>query len=84
MGTADKRLRNAATEQNHVYVPDDIRSATAKLVYLYVHSVGRTTISELRTALNIKLLTVFGVISILSSQGHISRDGESLIAQNTY
>lgn len=84
MATADSNSNPAGSDisRSTVSIPEDISSPTAKLVYLYVHSVGRTTLEELRASTNLKQLTLLGILPILINRGYITRKGETLFASD--
>ncbi|WP_247000012.1 MarR family transcriptional regulator [Halosolutus gelatinilyticus] len=56
-----------------VSVPDDLDSARAKLVYLYVALHGATTVDELRSALGLSRGTVLSITGTLRGEGHLER-----------
>jgi DNA-binding transcriptional ArsR family regulator len=58
-------------------LPEEITSASAKLVYLYLDRAGPTTVSELSAALDMRKLALYSVLGALVDQGLVDRDGET-------
>ncbi|WP_318570756.1 TrmB family transcriptional regulator [Salinigranum marinum] len=58
-------------------LPSAIDSASAKLVYLYLDTVGPTTITELSAALDMRMLGLYSVLDTLASDGLVDSEGET-------
>jgi predicted transcriptional regulator len=58
-------------------LPSTIDSASAKLVYLYLDTVGPTTISELSAALDMRMLGLYSVLDTLAGDGLVDSEGET-------
>ncbi|QCS41897.1 MarR family transcriptional regulator [Natrinema versiforme] len=62
-------------------VPDDLESASAKLVYLYLEAADGATIDELGEILAMKKIDVLSVLNSLSSAGYVEQaDSEYVVA----
>ncbi|WP_436347918.1 MarR family transcriptional regulator [Natronorubrum sp. FCH18a] len=63
-------------------VPDDLDSAQAKLVYLYLEATGGATIEDLGATLAMKKLSILSVLNALSSAGVVDRrENEYVVAR---
>jgi predicted transcriptional regulator len=58
-------------------LPSTLDSASAKLVYLYLDTVGPTTISELSAALDMRMLGLYSVLGTLADDGLVDSEGET-------
>lgn len=56
-------------------LPDELESPQTKLVYLYLLTAGASTLSELRTSLGIKKITLLSVLDALTDRSLVTRDG---------
>ncbi|RZH68271.1 helix-turn-helix domain-containing protein [Natrinema altunense] len=61
-------------------VPDDLESARAKLVYIYLDVTEGATVDELGEILAMKKINVLSVLRSLSSAGHVERTGSEYVA----
>ncbi|ELY82362.1 MULTISPECIES: hypothetical protein [Natrinema] len=61
-------------------VPDDLESARAKLVYIYLDVTEGATVDELGDILAMKKINVLSVLRSLSSAGHVERTGSVYVA----
>jgi DNA-binding MarR family transcriptional regulator len=61
-------------------LPDDLASASAKLVFLYLDRAGPTTISELSTDLDMRKLSLYAVLDSLAGKGLVDSEGETYAA----
>lgn len=59
-------------------LPGGLRSAEAKLVYLYLGQTGPTNIAELATDLRLSQLSVLPIVARLVELDLVRRDGEAL------
>lgn len=57
-------------------LPDEISSANAKLVYLYVKMRGEATVSDLQSDLGLQKLSLFSVLDSLRGADLVERDGQ--------
>jgi DNA-binding MarR family transcriptional regulator len=72
------QLAAPATQSSNVDpLPDQLVSASAKLVYLYLDRAGSTTISELAVALDMRKLSLYSVLDALAGKDLVERDGET-------
>lgn len=69
-----------AHERTAVELPRQIESPGSKLVYLYLSTAGKATIDELRTSLDMKHLSLYPVLEVLSREGLVARDGDTYAA----
>jgi DNA-binding IclR family transcriptional regulator len=58
-------------------LPDEIDSASAKLVYFYLDRAGEATVSELSGALGMKKLGLYSVLGTLDGRGLVEHEGET-------
>ncbi|MDF9744222.1 MarR family transcriptional regulator [Natrinema salsiterrestre] len=63
-------------------VPDDLESAQAKLVYLYLDVAEGATIDELGEILVMKKIDILSVLNSLSSAGHVEQAGSEYVVPN--
>lgn len=56
-----------------VSIPDDLQSAAAKLVYLYLAVAGTATADDVRDALELDKGTVLSIVGTLRERGHVRR-----------
>ena len=61
-------------------LPDELESSQAKLVYLYVETVGETTVGDVNKTLGMKKLSALAVLQSLSRKGLVERDGDDVRA----
>jgi len=54
-------------------VPDDLESARAKLVYLYLEEAGGATVEEVGERLAMKKINVLSVLGSLVDAGHVEK-----------
>ncbi|WP_265107937.1 helix-turn-helix domain-containing protein [Halosolutus halophilus] len=60
-------------------VPDDLDSAQAKLVYLYLAATGGSTVEDLSRTLAMKKISVLSLLNALSSGGYVEQRDESYV-----
>ncbi|QLK27813.1 helix-turn-helix domain-containing protein [Natrinema zhouii] len=63
-------------------VPDDLESAQAKLVYVYLEATGGATTDELGESLSMKKINVLSVLNSLSSAGYVEQAGSAYVVAN--
>lgn len=61
-------------------VPDEIESAEAKLVYVYLDAATGATVDDLVEHLGITRLSAFPVLDRLTDKGLVDRDGPLYVA----
>jgi DNA-binding MarR family transcriptional regulator len=71
---------DTSTDFETVAFGDDLESPRAKLVYLYLINVGKATVSDIADALDLRQLTLFGVLDTLAERGYVDRDGDAYVA----
>ncbi|OLZ40271.1 hypothetical protein A6E15_04405 [Natrinema saccharevitans] len=54
-------------------IPDDLESARAKLVYLYLEVAGGATVEEVGERLAMKKINVLSVLGSLVEAGHVEK-----------
>ncbi|ELY39229.1 MarR family transcriptional regulator [Natronorubrum tibetense] len=54
-------------------VPDELDSAQAKLVYVFLEATGGATVEELGETLALKKLSILRILNALSSDGLVDR-----------
>lgn len=59
-------------------LPDCLTSSTGKLVYLYVLYTGATTVSAIKTRLDLPSMTVLSVLRILEDKGLVETSGTTV------
>ena len=57
-------------------VPESIESAQAKLVYLYLETMGTATADEIGETLTMKKIDVLSVLNTLSSEEYVEKNGD--------
>ena len=60
-------------------VPDDLESARAKLVYIYLDAADGATVDELGEILAMKKINILSVLNSLSSAGYVDRTGSEYV-----
>ncbi|MCH7661758.1 MAG: TrmB family transcriptional regulator [Euryarchaeota archaeon] len=70
-------MSTAALTHDRTAIPTEIESTGSKLVYLYLHTAGEATIEDLQSSLDMKQLALFPVLDTLSSEGLVTRTGET-------
>ncbi|MFC6765605.1 MarR family transcriptional regulator [Natrinema soli] len=63
-------------------VPDDLESAQAKLVYVFLDATGGATVDELGEILAMKKIDILSVLNSLSSAGYVTRAGATYVVAN--
>jgi hypothetical protein len=66
--------------QNVERVPNDLHSASCKLVFLYLAVAGEATVSEMAASLGMQKLALFSILDTLESKGHVEGDGTTFAA----
>lgn len=60
-------------------LPDELESAQAKLVYLYLQTAGEATLADIERDLRVKRLSLYGILDTLRSRDLVSRDGDRYV-----
>lgn len=60
-------------------VPDDLDSAQAKLVYLYLATTGGSTVEDISRTLTMTKLSVLSLLNTLSSNDHVEKRKERYV-----
>ncbi len=63
-------------------VPDDLDSAQAKLVYIFLEATGGATVEELGETLALKKLSVLSILNTLSSAGFVDKRANEYVVAN--
>ncbi|MFB6105770.1 MAG: TrmB family transcriptional regulator [Halobacteriaceae archaeon] len=66
----------AQSRSRSACLPGGLESPTAKLVCLYLDAHGAATPGELASALEMRRLTLFGVLRTLTDRGVVAREGD--------
>lgn len=61
-------------------IPAELASPTAKLIYLYLDTTGRSTVDEMQQSLDIPKLALFSVLGSLTDSGLVECDGDCYAA----
>ncbi|WP_440990779.1 TrmB family transcriptional regulator [Haloarchaeobius baliensis] len=72
--------QRAALRRTAEPIPGELNSPTAKLVYLYLDTTGRSTVDEMQQSLNVPKLALFSVLGSLSESGLVECDGDCYAA----
>lgn len=59
-------------------LPTEIESPRAKLVYLYLSVAGETSVDDLQSSLDMKKITLFGIVDTLTKRGFAEKDGDTV------
>lgn len=54
-------------------IPEEINSSNAKLIYVYMKSVTTATLEQICSALSMKKITLYPIISTLKNKGFITK-----------
>lgn len=64
-------------------LPDGLTSSRSKLVYLYLRVRGAATVDELKTELDMQLLTLYGILRRLRETNLVRKsDGRWLVEES--
>ncbi|WP_440772597.1 MarR family transcriptional regulator [Natronorubrum sp. DTA28] len=63
-------------------IPDDLESAQAKLVYVYLEATGGATAEELCATLSLQKLSILSILNALSSAGFVERQANEYVVAN--
>lgn len=63
-------------------IPDELSSPQAKLVYLYLDAVGGATVDDLNEGLAMKKISVLSILSSLTGEGIVEKDGTRYVTTN--
>jgi len=72
--------QQAIQQSTAVSLPTELESPRAKLVYLYLSNAGEATVDEVQSALNLRKMTLFGVLDTLAARGFVDRRGDTVAA----
>lgn len=61
-------------------LPERLRSPRAKLVYLYLRTVGEAKVADLQQALRMPALTAYPILEILVDDGLVARTDGGYVA----
>jgi predicted transcriptional regulator len=62
-----------------VSVPSELSSDGTKLVYLYLHVTGESTLNELNQSLEMKSISLLPILNTLMTKDLVDRDGNSYL-----
>ena len=63
-------------------VPEELDSPQSKLVYLYLEATGSATVDDLNQTLAMKKITILSILSSLSSEDLVEKDGDAYALAN--
>jgi DNA-binding HxlR family transcriptional regulator len=66
-------IRDAPNDADELAAIRELETAESKLVVLYLVRAGGATVDELKRALGMQLLTLFGVLRTLRDRGIVGR-----------
>lgn len=69
-------MTQRTTTQASVSVPEELQSARAKLVYLYLAVAGTATADDVRDALEVDKGTVLSITGTLRERGYVCREDD--------
>lgn len=69
------------TNPENVSVPAELSSDGTKLVYLYLHVTGASTLSELNQSLEMKTISLLPILDTLVKKGLVSREDNAYLPQ---
>ena len=58
-------------------LPPELQSPSAKLVYLYLTTSERATVSDMCESLGMKKISLYSILRTLRKEGLIDRDGDA-------
>ena len=67
---------HGSLEDGPIELPDELASAQAKLVYLYLTVRGTVTVDELGSALGLPKLALFSILQTLARGDLVVREGD--------
>lgn len=70
-----------AVSTGRLAIPEELESASAKLVYLYLDVKGEASIHEIGADLDIRMITLCDLLATLENRGLVTRDGDSYRCQ---
>lgn len=68
-------------QTQRVTLPTDLDSPRAKLVYLYLHTHGESSIDELQTGLDMQKLALYSILGTLAERDLVDRGDEVYAAR---
>lgn len=72
-------MSGIATRSDDLSLPEDLESARAKLVYLYVAVRGGASADEIARVLDIGKGTILSILQTLCGRGLVERRGERYV-----
>lgn len=72
--------QQAIQQSTAASLPSELESPRAKLVYLYLSDAGEVAVDDVQSALDLRKMTLFGVLDTLDSQGFVERRGDTVAA----
>jgi hypothetical protein len=70
-------------DRTAIEVPDALRSAESKLVYVFLAAADGATVAELHDALGLRKITLFPVLNTLAEYDVVARDGARYVPAGT-
>jgi predicted transcriptional regulator len=72
-----QKLLTRSADAKQIALPNELDSASSKLVYLYLRTAGECTVDDLQSSLDMKKISLYPLLKSLSKQGLVDRDGET-------
>lgn len=73
-----KSKRTATDEHGVDSLPSSLDTTGSKLVYLYVNTVGETTVEDINRTLDMQMLTLLPRLESLEAAGLVERHGDTV------
>ena len=72
-----QKLLTRSADAKKIALPNELDSASSKLVYLYLRTAGGCTVDDLQSSLDMKKISLYPLLKTLSKQGLVDREGET-------
>ncbi|WP_152040426.1 TrmB family transcriptional regulator [Salinigranum salinum] len=72
-----QKLLTRSADTKQIALPNELDSASSKLVYLYLRTAGECTVDDLQSSLDMKKISLYPLLKTLSKQGLVDREGET-------
>jgi DNA-binding MarR family transcriptional regulator len=72
-----QQLLAPSAETKSTALPTELDSTASKLVYLYLRTADECTVDELQSALDMKKISLYPLLTSLSKKDLVDREGET-------
>jgi predicted transcriptional regulator len=72
-----QKLLTRSADAKQIALPNELDSASSKLVYLYLRTAGECTVDDLQSSLDMKKISLYPLLQTLSKQDLVDREGET-------